>query len=273
VDGALYTRLYDFDTGGENSLLTYSYVIDGDDGTTRKLPAEPWRRQPAPPGPITRRITVFQNGEGNAARVLRVEGLSGDQPGYYEKAIDATAWRFHPLEALAEPLLRGTPTPARPDDHPLVGTLANDRDRVTLRVANVNPVCSPAEAEMWMDDAPVLAGGRPLRLALHHTHTLVKTIRPVRFWTQGTPAEVQAALVLPDWATVDDPAHRARLRRMFERRRVVNALGTVTATRVSLDEIRWTTPFRVPAREKAMFNRLRLRLSAPTKSPPSPADG
>ena len=268
--GELYTRLYDFDTAGENDLLTYSYIIDEADGTTRKLPAEPWRRQPAPEGQITRRITIFRNGKGNAARVLRVEGTQEGRVGYFEKPLLAEGWHFVPTDgSLSGPLLGRAAgedegaAPSAPDDHAFAGSLTRDELEVGLEVLDFNPFCSPARARLVVDGAAVTTGGQPLELLLHHVHTLVKKQRATHYWGTDTPAHIKAALVLPhEWTIVDVAAVRTKLAELFGKRRVVNALGTATSARVELREIPWTTPFRVPAREKPMGSRVQLTLDA-----------
>jgi len=120
--GELYTRLYDFDTSGQDPLLAYSYKREKRQSArsrritslppederghtdfaggiaeliTVTLPPEDWRRQPDIPGMITDLITIFQNGEGNSSFELRVEGRDSDgRTGYYQKAIYADAWSF-----------------------------------------------------------------------------------------------------------------------------------------------------------------------------------
>jgi len=95
----MYTRLIDFDTEGNNPFLPYTYVHGDPDPAVRTLPAEDWRLQPTIP--ISRRarltdgITIFQSGEGNGARTLRVEGTNaGGQSGYWQKQIYDQAWNF-----------------------------------------------------------------------------------------------------------------------------------------------------------------------------------
>lgn len=97
--GEMYTRLYDFDTSGQNPVLPYSYKRERREETrrtrTRSLPSEDWLRQPDIPGTITDLITIFQTGEGNSSFQLRVEGQDSDgRTGYYQKAIYANAWSF-----------------------------------------------------------------------------------------------------------------------------------------------------------------------------------
>jgi len=110
--GEMYTRLVDFDTLGGNPGITYSYerrrlpyqAEDSGAGLrgqwpflfdVRSLPSEEWRAQPPIPGRFTDRLTLFQNGKGNAARELRVEGEDADgHPGYWFKPIYGEAWSF-----------------------------------------------------------------------------------------------------------------------------------------------------------------------------------
>jgi hypothetical protein len=83
--------------------MGYTYELIPDlkkDGlrAPRKLPAESWQVQPPVEGHITDCITIFMNGKGNAARVLRVEGFletdSGRVLGFYEKSIFEESWKF-----------------------------------------------------------------------------------------------------------------------------------------------------------------------------------
>lgn len=110
--GALYTRLVDFDTLGGNPGITYSYErkrlpTQPEDAThalrgdvplfydVRSLPAEDWRAQPPIPGRFTTLLTILQNGKGNAARELRVEGADADgNTGYWSKPLYGGAWSF-----------------------------------------------------------------------------------------------------------------------------------------------------------------------------------
>lgn len=97
--GEMFTRLYDYDSSGQNPVLPYSYKREKRQETTREstrsLPPEPWRLQPMIPGQFTDLITILQTGEGNAAFALRVEGVDDQgHTGYYEKPIYATEWSF-----------------------------------------------------------------------------------------------------------------------------------------------------------------------------------
>ena len=266
--GELYTRLYDFDTGGENSLLTYSYIIPGASGTTRKLPSEDWLRQPdITSGLITRTITIFQDGQGNAARQLRVEGVQDDQPGYFHKPIFGDAWSFQPTDRqvtgpfLNDPEADPPPPPDPPDDHHLAGTLSLDADDLGLELLDFNVVCSPARAQLLVGGEPVTVGGAPLELEFHHVHTMVMEQRPADFWLSGIPAEVQAALLIPETIhQIDDASDRQTIEELFDDREVINFIGQVGTDFVELGEITWTMPFRVPAEEKAFWSAFELSL-------------
>ena len=232
ADGSLHTRLYDFDTACENDLFTCSYILEGPSGTTRALPAEGWRAQPSPDGAITDRVTIFQDGQGNAARVLRVEGTQAELHGYFEKRIFEEDWSF--LETGIEPAGRPLPLPFEPllaQDRAIAGQLTRQgSDEVlAVEVVDFNLLCSPATIRIGGGD-----------LALHHLQVMVDEQRPYRFWEQGISAKVRAALVVPEG--LDEP--------LLDGRRVINFEGTVTPDSISLEEIPKSTPFRVPAAEK-----------------------
>ena len=268
--GEMYTRLYDFDTGGENSLLTYSYIVTGPAGTTRKLPAEDWRRQPdITDGLITKKITIFQNGQGNAARVLRVEGVQNGITGFFYKGIYDPAWSFQQTgRTVCGPFLNDPDSPVTPSaavdpvDARLAGTLSLDNKSVGIVLENFNMVCSPARAHILYNGQIVTAGGQPLDLAFHHVHTMVENKRPTRYWLSGIPAYVQAALLIPASINqIDDPAAKEYITSLFGTRKVINFLGNALPQNVELSEIMWTELFRVPAEEKAFLSGFRLSVT------------
>ena len=107
--GTMFTRLIDFDTMGCDPMF-FQYTYDKlEQKKTGKqflsnyspwaLPAEPWYKQPNIPlegkARITRIISIAQNGQGNAARVLRVCGVNekGDR-GFFEKQLYDAQWTF-----------------------------------------------------------------------------------------------------------------------------------------------------------------------------------
>jgi hypothetical protein len=107
--GEMYTRIADFDiVGCDPMFFKYTYTPYKSDlsGTNYfsnltewGLPAEDWRAQPPVPldgkARLSRYITILQNGQGNAARELRVAGLNGEgKSGYWSKLIYGEAWTF-----------------------------------------------------------------------------------------------------------------------------------------------------------------------------------
>ncbi len=266
ADGRMFTRLYDFDTGGENPLLTYSYIVPEASGTTRRLPAEPWHEQPSiGEGEVTTRITIFRDGQGNAARGLRVEGTRQGQTGFFFKQIYDTEWQFEvtdrPLEA---PLVTPAPAaPPAPDDQAMTGALTSDGGgTLALQVDDFNIHCSPSHVRLSVGGAPVTVAGQPLEMELHHVHTLVTHSRDTLYWQAGEAAPVQAALLIPHTISqIDAPAARQAVVAMLGGRAVVNLLGSVGTSGATLSEIMWSEPFRVPAEEKALFGGLQLVLA------------
>lgn len=260
--GRLYTRLYDFDTGGENPLLTYSYIVGPDSGTTRRLPAEDWLRQPDPPGPTTPRLTIFQDGQGNAARVLRVEA----EDGYYEKHIYDKEWALVKTGVRAEgPFFEpgAEPELVAPEDHTLSGPLSLDADSLEIELADFNLVCSPAELRLFYGGAEVTARGEPLLLELHHVPTMVEETRDMDFREAGLPDTIQAALLIPDRLDeIDDGEARSFLQELLrdaagpsaEGFIVLKFLGQASLSGLSLTQIMWDQPFRVPAEEKGFWS-------------------
>jgi hypothetical protein len=107
--GEMYTRIADFDIiGCDPMLFKYTYIpyrssLPGTNYlsnlTEWGLPSEDWRAQPPIPltekAALTRHITILQNGQGNAARELRVAGLDETgKTGYWTKAIFDDSWKF-----------------------------------------------------------------------------------------------------------------------------------------------------------------------------------
>ncbi len=228
-DGSLWTRLWDFDTSGENDLLTYSYLEESVSSSVRGLPAEPWRRQPViPEGRATDRITIFQDGEGNGARVLRVEGSLDGALGLFEKRIDEEAWRFvetgHPLRgrSLDERGMEGAGLP-EPEARGLIleGSLGRQDSgaELGLTLDGYDLFCSPAEVGLsW--------AGRPLTV-------------------DGE------ALMVPDTiAVVDDPEAREAALELLGDRAVINLRGEAWAEGLDLEEIPRGDLFHVPRSEK-----------------------
>ncbi len=265
-DGGLWTRLWDFDTAGENDTLTYSYLEDNVSRSVRGLPAEPWLRQPAiPAGRVTDRITVFQDGEGNAARVLRVEGTLDGAHGLFEKRIDAASWSFvetgQPLGGrFVDERGVGLPTP-EPRGVGLAGVLGREGHDSELELAllDYDLFCAPSTVELLHDGAPVTVDGAPLGLELHLVHAMLDEVRGQDWWQAGDLGPVRAALLLPDeLSLIDDPDVRGAVLGLLGDRAVINFRGEASATGLTLEEIPRGDLFHVPRSEKGRDGELFL---------------
>jgi hypothetical protein len=166
--GDMYTRLYDFDISGADTVyFHYTYNdpstpgafppqgADSGNATTGgaaiHLPPSPWLHQPKVPGAITDAISIFSDGPGSDHRLLRVEGLDAQgRVGVWEKEIAAPgsgSWRFVPTGLP----LRGHPltNPAFDSSSRALGPAEDLRylgrqGGASIEVPNFNPYCSPA---------------------------------------------------------------------------------------------------------------------------------
>src|SRR6185436_15591145 len=77
--GEMYTRLYDFDMSGADSVfLKYSYEDQrGKPSPAIQLPPVDWIRQPRIRGRVRDAISIHKTGPGSNSRVLRVAGNGG----------------------------------------------------------------------------------------------------------------------------------------------------------------------------------------------------
>jgi len=254
--GEMYTRLYDFDTSGESDLLMYSFIIDEAEGNTRALPAEGWRRQPDIDAPITSRIAIFQTGEGNAARTLRVEGEQDGAAGFYFKQIYAEAWSFEETgHEINDPHLDPEASVAdlEPDDRFLSGRLEREGTdaQLEIEIEDFNLFCSPSRAYLLHEGQRLSVDGAPLELTFHHVHSMVSERRPTHYFEVGMDAVIRAALVIPDQLTsIDDDEARRVVAELIGTREVINLVGTASEGDVELEEIPNFTPSRVPWHEK-----------------------
>ncbi|MDR1894116.1 MAG: hypothetical protein LBQ61_05400 [Spirochaetales bacterium] len=116
--GEMYTRIADFDIVGCDPMwFKYTYVpYESDEAGTNYfsnltewgLPSEDWRAQPRIPlngnAMLSRHITILQNGQGNAARELRVAGINeAGETGYWTKGIFDDSWIFRTVPLYFSP--------------------------------------------------------------------------------------------------------------------------------------------------------------------------
>ena len=194
--GELFTRLYDFDVSGANTVFgDYSWQRPRPATDTRwQLPGPRWLRQPHPAGTITDRISIASTGTDAANRLLVVEGRDNrGRAGRFEKAITARTWRFvatgQRLRGRALPLR--TPLPyGAVDARRYLGTIGGRPAAVT----DFGPECSPAHLNIDF------GSGVHLGLVLHSTDGIRQEMR-ARGLTD-VPREYNGAIEIPQ-ATFD----------------------------------------------------------------------
>lgn len=107
--GDIFTRLYDFDISGANSIVHRYEWADQDNKREApdiwaqkvnpkyaavQLPSPDWVQQPKIPGVITNKLSVHATGPGSDNRELRVEGTHNGHSGYWFKNVKADHWTF-----------------------------------------------------------------------------------------------------------------------------------------------------------------------------------
>lgn len=224
--GDVYTRLFDFDISGANTVLhDYSWFDqEGVEDPVIQLPAPEWVRHPALPGEATNRISIRKISPGTEHRILRVEGrdASGNS-GFWEKDISALgegAWDF---------VVTGAPLQgeALPTDGPHTREVErfDYRGRIAGRPARVrgfHPYCSPATLEVDFGD-------EQLALTLHSVDGMRQERRAPGL--DGYPRYYRTAIEVPEatWEARDalSPDIQQFLGNHFARRQLP---GPITVT-------------------------------------------
>jgi hypothetical protein len=229
--GELYTRLYDFDVSGANTVVGgYSWQQDRPASDPRwQLPGPDWVRHPRPRrAAITDRVTIVKSGPHANDRLLRVEGRDRrGRSGYWEKPLTARgagAWRFVRTGAA----LVGTPLPRRraffaPDDRRYAGTIAG----LPATIDDFNPECSPARLHV------TVAPGVGLDLLVHSSDGLRQDTRARGL--DDTPREYNGAIEVPRSvfaALRDGDPRKAWVDAHLGGRRIATAPLALTSTRM-----------------------------------------
>ncbi|MDR0623340.1 MAG: hypothetical protein LBG10_02820 [Treponema sp.] len=190
--GEMYTRIADFDIiGCDPMFMKYTYIpyksdLPGTDYysnlTPWALPPEDWRKQPPIPlegkAALTRFITILQNGQGNAARELRVAGYNEEgETGYWTKAIFADPWNFTavPLYFQADDIL---PAARYPEGR---GERGPSLDRSFAGFRWIGDLQEPGWA-YEIPDFNILEGLCSLRVT-QGAETCTMILHPVELWT------------------------------------------------------------------------------------------
>jgi hypothetical protein len=234
--GELYTRLYDFDIAGANTIVgDYSWEQDRPASDGRwQLPAPDWVRHKRPRGArITDRIAIIKTGPHSADRLLRVEGSDRrERNGYWEKPLAAKGWRF--VATGVKPSGKRLPRPRRsftPDDRHYAGTIAGR----PAEVRDFNVDCSPATLRVNV------APGADLNLILHSTDGLRQDTRARGL--DDIPREYNGAIEVPRAVFAglakSDP-RRAWIDANLGGRRIATAPIAVTSTRMRFHAQCWS---------------------------------
>jgi hypothetical protein len=229
----VFTRLYDFDTSGANTVFgTYSWEQGRPATDTRwQLPSPGWVRQRKPPGTITDRVSIAKTGDDARDRVLRIEARTPrGRVGFWEKPIALTGkrpWRFVETggRLAGTRLSRRTRTPrVLAPDLRYAGAIAG----TPAEVLNFNPECSPATLRVRI--APDVS----LDLILHSSDGLRQETRGQGL--DDTPREYNGAIEIPrrvhESLERQDPRVRAWIGEHLGSRRFTTAPLAVTATRL-----------------------------------------
>ncbi|MGB8651498.1 MAG: hypothetical protein WCD35_12640 [Mycobacteriales bacterium] len=223
--GGLWTRMWDFDVSGANTVFgTYSWQRGRPASDTAwQLPGPDWVHQPLPPGTTTDRLSIVKDGLGSSDRVLRVEGRIGTRTGYWEKRISSRTWRFVGTgkALLGTPVSRTPVTRLRADDQRYVGTIGGAR----VTASDVNPVCSPVHLRVDV------ASREHLDLVLHLGDGMRQETRARGL--DDTPREYNAAIEVPQ-AAFDHLGAAARrwVQTNLGGRQVLPSPVALTATRL-----------------------------------------
>lgn len=221
--GGLWTRLYDFDVTGANTVFgDYSWQRGRPASDTRwQLPAPGWVRHTSPPGQVTDRVSISKTGTRAQDRVLRVEGRQGRRTGVWEKPLIGRSWRFVPTgRPLAGAALDPSATDFRfpADDHVYRGTVGG----APVVAVDVNPECAPVRV--------VVGLGRErldLRLTLHDGMRQETRAQGL----DDTPREYNGSLEVRGWGRLG-PEARAWVEANLGGQRVSTAPVALTTTRL-----------------------------------------
>ncbi|MGE4428050.1 MAG: hypothetical protein AB7G37_16490 [Solirubrobacteraceae bacterium] len=171
--GEIYTRTFDFDLSGANTLLMkYSYTDQrGVAGNTMQLPRPEWRRQPSIDRTLTSRVGVLVTGSDESDRLLRVEGVNrAGRHGVWQKNVDADRWRWVGTdEPLRGAIVSDDRTPGRlgdADTHRYRATVGG----VHIEVPEFSAACSPVTMRLRSE-------GRTVDLRLHLVDAIRQAVR------------------------------------------------------------------------------------------------
>ncbi|MBI2383286.1 MAG: hypothetical protein HYV18_04365 [Gammaproteobacteria bacterium] len=239
-EGDIYTRLYEFDVSGANTVFL-DYAWEDQRGAADppiQLPAPDWVRHPRIPGRHTDRLSLRKLSPGTQHRVMRVEGRDAQgHTGYWQKDLadrEASDWAFvatgEALQGRSLPL----PAPYRdpPEDYAYAGTIEGWK----AELLDFNPYCSPATLRLHIGQSG------PLELILHTTDGLRQERRARGL--DGYPHNYRSAVEVPAeiWARRGQlaPEAQAFLQKHFTASRFLDGPLMATQSRLQLQAPCWT---------------------------------
>ena len=235
ANGRMFTRMFDYEmaTGVPGVKFTYYHAHRTPDdtigtllGAVRTLPLPDWREQESIPlqgqAVITRNISILANGEGNAARELRVQGRDAQgRNGYYFKPIFGMQWRFkeatdgfYETDVIAH--YGETPVLGRVMDKNYSGTLTQPlAPSLQLELIGFHYFESPATLRAHV-------GSKTFDMTLHTVDAWDPTIQnhdpDLIGSVNGEPKLLQATLQIPDSVLQStDPEIRDAVKKYFLR--------------------------------------------------------
>lgn len=234
-DGRIFTRLYEFDVSGANTVfLDYSWQDqEGAAMPKIQLPAPDWVEHARIPGRHGSQPSLRQLGVDTRHRDMRVAGwnASGSR-GYWQKDLADTSWQFvadasvDPGSALPLP----GPYHYRAEDAEYRGTV----DGYAAVLADFNPYCSPASLALDVS-------GTPLNLLLHSSDGLRQERRARGL--DANPHVYRSALEVPltVWnnLTQQAPTVRDFITRHFGSQRFLTGPLSATPGKVMVQQPCW----------------------------------
>jgi phage-related protein len=235
--GEIYTRLYEFDVSGANSVFfDYSWQDQEDVAAPLfQLPAPDWIHHPRVPGRITSKVSLRKVSPDTVHRIMRVEGLNDQgHRGYWEKDLPDSRWHFVRTDEAIQGSLLPLPGPWQyePEDLAYAGTI----DGYPAEVLSFNPYCSPTTLRLHINP------GAPTDLVLHSTDGLRQERRARGLNAQ--PHVYRSAIEVPKalWQQrgQQTPAVQAFLTQHFGEQRFLTGPLSATPATLQVSAPCWT---------------------------------
>lgn len=228
--GRIYTRIYDFDVTGANSIFgsyTWESGLPAEDERWQ-LPVAGWRAQPTPPGVITDAVAIVRTGNDANQRELRVAGRWKARNGVWTKSLTAKDWTFHPHSSLPGRRLPLATTTFDPATVKFVGSIAGKR----AEISGFDWACTPSTLAIRISSSTTV----PAQLWAYDGLRQAKRDSGIT----DVPREYNAAVVIPSNVWRDLPTSARTWVTTSLGGRVAPTTLSVTATRMTFHDQCWT---------------------------------